>query len=520
MCCTPITAIHLLPMNFQEIDVARQVAVLTSFSDKRGKKRLNATVARLIHQNNNNNKQDHHHQYHHLSSQQQQQQPPLSTNTSTSTSTSAANTTSSISPIMNATVPNVATTYNTSLSSACLKTAMAVVATTTAAATTTSSSTAENEVTDLRTGRWTPEETVFCDELIKLFEQGKLPISEGIKLNDFLASMLKSKQARLTKKMKNAKLATRQYKLTTGYIPSPDVARAFSVLEADFFTSIKCPMERSEIRFHMQKEWRDMFSSHCIAMGQILDANAWLTSVEELDQRTTLQKDAARMVRRKVMLGQALTLDSSNNLSRGVHINTASKTVQLGMMRTNGSSNNTNHPATTVPTSITTSPPNPNLHCNGATYDGQEIAQRAETLQHSDLLLDMARIDRNPLMQYASPFIEKVMKVVDRLALPFEHVDTWVPSFVDNDGETPQQNCRLCFAGCGTAQSKMTSQGPVPLTTDEQFDLRSFGEYSEKFSFDIGCGLPGRVYNSGVASWEQGIRNAPLQQFERIGGTR
>jgi bHLH-MYC and R2R3-MYB transcription factors N-terminal len=46
----------------------------------------------------------------------------------------------------------------------------------------------------------------------------------------------------------------------------------------------------------------------------------------------------------------------------------------------------------------------------------------------------------------------------------------------------------------------------------------SFGEYSEKFSFEIGCGLPGRVYSSGVASWEQGIQNAPLQQFERSGG--
>jgi hypothetical protein len=48
--------------------------------------------------------------------------------------------------------------------------------------------------------------------------------------------------------------------------------------------------------------------------------------------------------------------------------------------------------------------------------------------------------------------------------------------------------------------------------------LISFGEYSQKFSFDVGCGLPGRVYLTGVSSWEQGIQSAPSGQFERKGG--
>lgn len=32
---------------------------------------------------------------------------------------------------------------------------------------------------------------------------GRLPLPEGAKLNEFLSQMLKSKQSRLTKKMKN-----------------------------------------------------------------------------------------------------------------------------------------------------------------------------------------------------------------------------------------------------------------------------------------------------------------------------
>lgn len=55
---------------------------------------------------------------------------------------------------------------------------------------------------DLRTGRWSSEEMAFCDKLIYCFKEGILPVEEGTKLNDFLSSLLKSKQSRLTKKMK------------------------------------------------------------------------------------------------------------------------------------------------------------------------------------------------------------------------------------------------------------------------------------------------------------------------------
>lgn len=208
-----------------------------------------------------------------------------------------------------------------------------------------------------------------------------------------------------------------------------------------------------------------------------------------------MQKDAARMVRRKVMMGQALTNDFLNSAHRGVHIN---------------------FPAPRQPTGGT-----PSLQATSTEQTTDSVPE--------ELMLELVKNDRNPMKQYASPFIEKVLMFIERHKIPFEHIDVWVPSFVPSVGPDPsdsqmsgeaKQKCRLCFAGCGTAESKIPAGGgePVPMSPEEQFNLQSFGDYSQKFSFDVRCGLPGRVYSSGVASWEQGIQSAPSTQFERSGG--
>lgn len=324
---------------------------------------------------------------------------------------------------------------------------------------------------ELRIGRWTVEETEYCDKLIKLFEGGLLPIPDGTKLNDFLSSMLKSKQARLTKKMKNARLSAREYKKTTGFIVDNQEARFFSRLEANFFASIKCNMERSEIRFHMQREWRELYSAFCLRIGQRLDGDRWLSTVEEMDRRSSIQKDAARIARRKERMGLALGQDKLNS-QNGVFIDGDS-----------------------------------------AGSDSEEICRKKRRITTSP----------RPGKSAVSPFVNRVIEYAQFHRIPFEHADAWVPSFAPQSGgplADSKQRSRLFFAGAATADAKVpTSGGPsVPLTDDEHFDFVSFGEYSQKFSFEEGCGLPGRVYSSGVASWEQGIQKAPKVSFERIGG--
>jgi len=344
---------------------------------------------------------------------------------------------------------------------------------------------------DLRTGRWTQEETQYCDKLIEKYEKGELPVADGIKLNDFLSNMLKSKQSRLTKKMKNAKLSAKSYKHEAGYIVNDAEAREFSQLEVDFYESIQCDLERAEIRFHLQKEWRELFSAYCVSMGQKLDADAWLSSVEELDRRVSQAKDAARMARRKVMMGYALSQDLRNP-ERGVFIEQSISTED-----------------------------------HGGSQDIMSSSQAAMQVSASQKRQRNGR--ERSLKDFSSPFVGKVIQYIQRHQIPFEHIDAWVPSFVSQPDEanaevpsagSPEQQCRLCFAGFATTEVQVPPDGgrPVSLSNQEQFDLLSFGEYSSKFSFDVGCGLPGRVYSTGICSWEQGVENAPNHQFERCGG--
>jgi len=139
-----------------------------------------------------------------------------------------------------------------------------------------------------------------------------------------------------------------------------------------------------------------------------------------------------------------------------------------------------------------------------------------------------------------SPYLDKIIRYLERGGIPFEHVDAWVPSFVsttegDNmlSSSTGNPKCRLCYAGSATMEVHSSGRrqhypgiagapwlvtATESISPEEHFNLISFGEYSQKFSFDIGCGLPGRVYSSGIPTWEQSVQNAPLEHFERCGG--
>uniref|UniRef100_A0A7S4HQ09 Uncharacterized protein n=1 Tax=Odontella aurita TaxID=265563 RepID=A0A7S4HQ09_9STRA len=346
----------------------------------------------------------------------------------------------------------------------------------------------------LRTGRWTGEEMSYTDELIAKFTSGQLPLVEGIKLNDFLASMLKSKQSRLTKKMKNANLSSKSFKRTTGYIANVQDAQEFSRFEDAFLRSIQSERERAEIRFHIQKEWRELFSSFCVSIGQTLDADAWLSSVEEMDRRASQAKEVARSARRKLMMGYALSQDIQNP-DNGVFIE---RSASGG--RSVGSHDHSD-----------SDPGGPRVG-GGANGRKSVNAANAERLRN---------------YQHASPFLSKVVGYLKKCGVPFEHVDAWVPSFVPGEGGTVGGNnadskCRLCFAGFATGdylvRSGLNGNSSQSLAMEDQFSLVAFGEYSQKFSFNVGCGLPGRVYQSGVPTWEQSVQNAPHHHFERCGG--
>jgi bHLH-MYC and R2R3-MYB transcription factors N-terminal len=344
--------------------------------------------------------------------------------------------------------------------------------------------------TERRTGRWSNEEMAYCDKLIAKFSEGELPLSDSVKLNEFLGNMLKSKQSRLTKKMKNAKLSTKMFQRTTGCL-HPLEAAEFSSLEESFFLSIPDVVERAEVKFHMQREWREQFSRVCSLIGQPLDADAWLTSVEEMDRRAAKARDAACMAKRRLMMGAALRTDTSN-LQHGVFIEKLDCES-----RTNGV-----------------------LDHNGMDekdFESEMLFMLGED-KSSGHTLDA--FEQSSLL-HSAPFLAKVTSHLMRHAVPFEHVDLWVPSFVLNeDNPGGDTSCRLCYAGNSTTEKLTTEEGTTtrPLSKDEKFNFFSFGDYSQKFSFNVGCGLPGRVYESGRPTWEQSVQNAPSHHFERCGG--
>eukprot|EP00804_Cyclotella_cryptica_P031328 CCRYP_011124-RA/>CCRYP_011124-RA protein AED:0.39 eAED:0.39 QI:0/-1/0/1/-1/1/1/0/83 len=83
--------------------------------------------------------------------------------------------------------------------------------------------------------------------------------------------------------MKNAKLFSKTFMRTVGYLAEETEARSFSDAKMAFFVSIQSPLEQAEMKFHIAKEWRERFSTYCVLHGQSLTVDHWLALVEEMD---------------------------------------------------------------------------------------------------------------------------------------------------------------------------------------------------------------------------------------------
>ena len=111
-------------------------------------------------------------------------------------------------------------------------------------------------------------------------------------------------------------------------------AKEFSELEYNFVNVIADPIERSEISFHMMKEWRDHVAERCTYLRLQFDASEWLKSVDTMDRRVALEKNRSRMVKRRCLMGKAMEKDVSESIP-GVFINqrgvVASSTMGSGI---------------------------------------------------------------------------------------------------------------------------------------------------------------------------------------------
>jgi hypothetical protein len=365
--------------------------------------------------------------------------------------------------------------------------------------------------------------------------------------------MLKSKQSRLTKKMKNAKLSSKTFKRSSGYLADGSETREFSEYEDAFFHSLQNGLERAEIKFHIQKEWRETFSTYCVSHGQPLNVDRWLASVEEMEKRVHRAKDVERMHRRKMMMGHALQQDSQNP-DRGVVILSPAINGKGGGVggagggepfEGSGGAPSRDRAGSSSQQHHRGGPfvPDPMVSASATSMIGNDHRAPSSAPSSSSDIAGASSLSPPA----ASPFLHKVMSYIHRHNVPFEYIDAWVPSFVPDPSDDPSQSencsgaddagrqdsaaaagekskCRLCFAGSLVANRVVVGDGAqrrsIPLSPDDLFNLSAFGDYSESFSFDVGCGLPGRVYHMGVPTWEQSVHNAPLHHFERVGGSQ
>ena len=294
-----------------------------------------------------------------------------------------------------------------------------------------------------------------------------------------------------------------------------------------FHTNSYCYFYPNPYRVTYIIKRRELFSNLCSSIGQPLDADDWLSSVEELERRLSLAKDAARHKRRKLMMKFALGQENTNP-DRGAFID----------YRHNSSAVFTNGTSNGFDTSFGMPGDGSDDMFNLAVEktflsDSSEVMAAGNTLGQMVLMQqDDGFSQARKMQQPHGQFIGKIISYIQRKNaqsmnyVPFEYVDLWVPSFVTpkSDGQqsgsgngnssNDEQKCRLCFAGCGTIDPSCLGKARL----DEYYNLLAFGEYSQKFSFAVGRGLPGRVYQSGIPTWEQSVHNAPVHHFERCGG--
>jgi hypothetical protein len=433
-----------------------------------------------------------------------------------------------------------------------------------------------------RTGRWTDEEIAYVDYLVNAFDQGALPLPHGIKLNEFLGDMLLCKSSRLTKKMKNAKLSTRSFKLTSP-IQLHDLGKncvVLSSLQEKFLMSVPSEPTQLELRFNLTKQWRTHFSNLCIQVGySLLEGTDWIASLEEMERRASSAEELVRKSRRRRM-GLALRTDSGASAGHGVFI---------GGVQAKNPKPNTDEIHLPPVLSMDFRNLNVAMPVNPALQDPSMVRKVSASedlsnrLIERDTFYDMLEMTSDPSLgqgrrqSFSEHFSEEmrgrprsfsedfnavlndlVMEppsdatfgvepvrveencsengapsrnsspcgsqscgpFLDAIVMYMEHHDL---PFQHVDVWVPSFVPRECASTADNEQLRLFQAGHATrgdLDAVNAFAFHEFGVYSEKFSFESDHGLVGRVYASGTHSWESGVHQMDPSYFERTGGAK
>eukprot|EP00980_Cylindrotheca_fusiformis_P014875 scaffold4061_cov108-Cylindrotheca_fusiformis.AAC.3 len=356
-------------------------------------------------------------------------------------------------------------------------------------------STALSDLDNTRTGRWNKEEMAFVEQLTQRFDKGELPLPEGTKLASFLSDMLLCKASRLTKKMKNAKLAVRSFERKREAVKQD--FESLSDSQDRFIGSMRARIAQLELKFNLEKQWRTYFFNLCMEIEcKILDARDWIASLEEMDSKASKVEEQMRAIRRKRMglSGDSKRKHQSQQISKGVEriANADQSARQLSAAAASNPTARRSH--------------SQDFDSNDATLKSEMNNSREE---RSDREADFLKFDQDGLEashrsvpqdflsnadELADPFLNALSTYIEGRSFPFQHADVWVPSF----SSANSTEINLFHAGYVTRRD----QGQDLLS-----DFAKFGEFSKSFTFQPNHGLPGKVYASGTPVWEVQLSN-------------
>ncbi len=413
-----------------------------------------------------------------------------------------------------------------------------------------------------RTGRWTNEESALVEFLVAKFDQGLLPLPHGIKLNEFLGDMLLCKSSRLTKKMKNAKLSTRSFVLGKACAQFTQRDREkLSMLQESFLSSLSSESTRLVLKLNLAKQWRTHFYNICLQVGYpLVQEKAWNASLQELDRRAAKAEEVVRNIRRRKM-GLSSQYDGGNFVNPNQVFDSLNDPRTSYMATTTGSISSNEKSRSNSHASVVSNEPKVrtvsandedqlqvnNFGDRGNPFMGMGRPRTLSTdisissagnrtgrgrsfSEDFDALLDVlteeppgaddttkksTAADEKPkaASNFCGPLLESILNYIESSNLPFHHVDLWVPSF--SSGEKGYSKSvdidQLSLYHAGFSSRRDISDEMTRM-------LHEFGVYSSYFSFEPGKGLPGRVYASGIVSWECEVHNQDPANFVRVEG--
>ncbi|KAL3940205.1 MAG: hypothetical protein SGBAC_005212 [Bacillariaceae sp.] len=366
-----------------------------------------------------------------------------------------------------------------------------------------------------RTGRWTDSEMAYVDHIVTAFDEGKLSVAEGVKLNTLLCGLLQCKSSRLTKKMKNAKLSTRAFKASPEAVVNREDCQVLSALQEKFLSGRPTESAKLELQFNVITQWRTYFSNFCTQAGYMfLDSSDWISSIEDLDRKASTVEEKFRKVRRRSM----------------------SKVLNTEKKKTK-SAKESPPPPSTPPRSAPSTPSAPQQETATPSLmsvfeeveAAETIGRRSRTFSEDfdNVLEDLACAGPDDMLpfplqdasvpnyessneikintQTPSTFLDALRLLMGAPTSPYHHADIWVPSFVNDGGE----NIQLLHAGYAARTN-------VPTRTFNS--MSAFGEYSKSFIFKPGQGHPGRVFSTGQTMWNFKLQDLDPQHFSRASG--